>query len=251
MKDDLGREYAGSAARRVVSLVPSITEAVALAAPELLVGATEYCTHPAGMSVPRVGGSKYPDVAAVLDCRPDLVLANAEENRREDVEALEAAGIAVWVCFPVDVPGALDSAARMFRYALRLPEPDWIERARQAWAEPSPVTRRAVIPIWRRPWMVLGAGTFAGDVLHRLGVANVFASAEEPYPKVTLEQIREAEPDLMVLPDEPYRFTERDGPESFAPIPSSLVTGRLLTWHGPSLADAREVLETELRRTIG
>ena len=250
MQDDLGREYSGSAPRRVVSLVPSITEAVALAAPELLVGATDYCTHPVDLSVPRVGGSKYPDVASVLECEPDLVLANAEENKREDVEALEAAGTAVWVCYPTDVPSALESAARMFRHALRLPEPDWIDRARQVWATPAPVTRRAVIPIWRRPWMVLGADTFAGDVLRRLGVSNVFASADQPYPKVTVEQVREAEPDLMVLPDEPYAFSAQDGPESFAPIPSSLVTGRYLTWHGPSLADAREVLERELHVTV-
>lgn len=246
MKDDLGREFTGATPRRVVSLVPSITEAVAMADEALLVGATDYCTHPAGLAVRRVGGSKYPDVTAVLDCKPDLVLANAEENRRSDVTAIESAGVPVWVCYPTDVPSALDSASRMFRHALRMSEPSWIASARRVWAEPRPITRRAVIPIWRKPWMVLGKTTFAGDVLHRLGVVNVFADAQEHYPKVSLEQIKARGPDIVVLPDEPYEFTATDGPQFFSPIPSRLVTGRYLTWHGPSLAEAHAILTDQL-----
>src|SRR5690242_11331347 len=99
-RDDLGTEVPVGEPRRVVSLVPSLTETVAASAPDLLVGATDYCTHPASLDVPRVGGSKYPDVASVLALKPDLVLANAEENRAEDVAAIRAAGVDVWVTFP-------------------------------------------------------------------------------------------------------------------------------------------------------
>ena len=248
--DDLGEPFGqDTPPRRVVSLVPSTTEAVALAAPGLLVGATDYCTHPAGLDVARVGGSKYPKLERILAAKPDLVLANAEENRKADVEALREAGVRVWTSFPRTVPEALDSAARMFEHALRLPRPSWIDEAREAWREPVPVWARAAVPVWRRPWMVLGPGTFAGDVLHRLGVANVYDDAAEPYPKADADGILARDPDLLVLPDEPYAFTAEDGPEVFPGVPYALVSGRHLTWHGPSLAEAREVLADALRRS--
>ncbi|MFD1052415.1 helical backbone metal receptor, partial [Kibdelosporangium lantanae] len=95
--DDLGEPVPVRDPARVVSLVPSLTEAIETTAPGLVVGATGYCTHPSTLDVPRVGGSKYPDVDAVLDLRPDVVVANAEENRPEDVERLRANGVPVWV----------------------------------------------------------------------------------------------------------------------------------------------------------
>lgn len=250
MRDDLGFAYSGARPRRVVSLVPSTTETVALAAPELLVGATDYCVQPPELDVPKVGGSKYPSVEKVLACRPDLVLANAEENRKSDVEALRAAGVAVWVCFPRTVPQALESARRMFTQALGLPEPQWIAEAAETWSTPAPPDRSAVVPIWRKPWMVLGGGTFAGDVLHRLGISNVYESAEDAYPKVTVEQIRQRKPDLVILPDEPYEFTAADGPEAFEGLPCALVSGRHLTWHGPSLVEARQLLADQLSHMV-
>ncbi|ADD44464.1 helical backbone metal receptor [Stackebrandtia nassauensis] len=246
MRDDLGVEYLAGPPRRVVSLVPSATETIALAAPWLLVGATDYCDHPIDLAVPRVGGSKYPKLNAVLSCRPDLVVANAEENRKSDVEELRAAGIAVWVSFPKTVPQACDSAAAMLA-ALGVGEPEWIGRARRLWTRAEPLTRSAVIPIWRKPWMVLGPGTFAGDVLARLGVSNVFDDSATPYPKTTVEDMLARRPDLAVLPDEPYAFTADDGPEALAPLPCCLVSGRHLTWHGPSLVEAHEVLGRQLR----
>ncbi|GLZ75740.1 ABC transporter substrate-binding protein [Actinorhabdospora filicis] len=242
IRDDLGEPYTAGPPRRVVSLVPSTTEAVAPTG--LLVGATDYCTHPADLAVARVGGSKYPALEKILALRPDVVLANAEENRREDVEALRAAGLTVWVSLPRTVEEALDAAARMFAHALHLPEPAWIAAAREAWREPVPATRRAAVPIWRKPWMVAGAGTFAADVLLRLGVTNVFEGAT--YPKTTPGEILALRPDLIVLPDEPYAFTAQDGPEAFPGVPCALVSGRHLTWHGPSLVEAREVLAAAL-----
>jgi ABC-type Fe3+-hydroxamate transport system substrate-binding protein len=232
--------------RRVVSLVPSLTEAVAEAAPELLVGATDYCVHPPGLVVARVGGSKYPDVSAVLAQRPDLVLANVEENRREDVAALRAAGVSVWVTYPRDVPAALDSLGRLFA-GLRRPPPSWLAAARDAWSgPPDPARVRAVVPVWRRPWVALGAGTFAGDVLRRLGVANVYADAADRYPRPSLPELLASGADLVVLPDEPYPFGPDDGPEAFPGVPCALVSGRHLTWYGPSLVEAREVLAGQL-----
>ena len=229
---------------RVVSLVPSLTEAVAVTAPALLVGATDWCTHPAGLDVPRIGGTKNPRVPDVLDLRPDLVLANEEENRAVELDALRAAGAAVWVTSPRTLPEALASLARMLS-ACRLQRPDWLGEAQDAWDAPVPARRRrAVVPIWRRPWMALGRDTFAGDVLHRLGVDNVLAGSPDRYPKVALDELPPH--DLVVLPDEPYAFAADDGPEAFPDVPAALVSGRHLTWYGPSLAEARSLLVRQL-----
>src|SRR3954453_15592107 len=103
VRDDRGTPFLGSSPQRVVSLVPSLTEAIAATDAGLLVGATDWCTHPAGLDVPRVGGTKWPEVDRVRELRPDLVVANAEENREEDVAALRAAGVRVWVTAPATV----------------------------------------------------------------------------------------------------------------------------------------------------
>lgn len=247
VRDDLGDDPGQARLpRRVVSLVPSLTEAVAATAPELLAGATDWCTHPPGLDLPRVGGSKYPSVAKVQALRPDLVLANVEENRREDVAALRAAGIPVWVTYPRTLDESLDSLARMLA-GLGCPRPAWLAAAAAAWAEPAPSPAvPAVVPVWRRPWVVLGPGTFAGDLLRRLGVANAYDDAGERYPRPPLTELRDRRPALVVLPDEPYRFTATDGPEAFGGIPCALLSGRHLTWYGPSLAEARSVLAGQL-----
>lgn len=231
---------------RVVSLVPSLTEAVAVTAPELLVGATDYCTHPADLDVARVGGSKYPSVERILALHPDLVLANVEENRLVDVEALRAVAVPVWVCYPRTLDGAF-VALREMCDVLGLASPRWLTDAEAAWAGPPPSEpRRAVIPVWRRPWVVLGSDTFAGDVLRRLGVTNLFDDAAERYPRPTLDEIYYRAPDLVVLPDEPYAFSATDGPESFPGVHCALVSGRHLTWYGPSLVEARDVLTGQM-----
>jgi ABC-type Fe3+-hydroxamate transport system substrate-binding protein len=228
---------------RVVSLVPSLTEAVAVSAPGLLVGATDYCTHPAGLDVARVGGSKYPTVASVLALKPDLVLANVEENRREDVEALRAAGLRVHVTYPRTVPDALTALADLLAL-LDVPNQGWLDRAAQAWAAPPEFDATVVVPVWRRPWVLLGGDTFASDLLARLGLRNVYPAGADRYPRPALADIPPA--DLVVLPDEPYAFTADDGPEAFPGRPYALVSGRHLTWYGPSLVEARSVLVSQL-----
>jgi ABC-type Fe3+-hydroxamate transport system substrate-binding protein len=233
---------------RVVSLVPSLTEAVAVSAPDVLVGATDYCTHPADLDVARVGGSKYPTVESVMALGPDLVIANSEENRPEDVAALRAAGIPVWVTeAPATVPAGIASTRRLLVSALGVPEPDWLGEADALWAESAPVWATAVVPVWRKPWVVLGRDTFAGDVLLRLGVANAYAGHEERYPRPSVEELRGASADIVVLPDEPYVFTSDDGPQFFPGLRAVLVVGRYLTWYGPSLVDARRELDAALR----
>ncbi|TWH00821.1 hypothetical protein L615_000200000310 [Nocardioides sp. J9] len=246
--DDLGHDVPLPAPpARIVSLVPSITEALASDVPDRLVGATDWCTHPADLDVPRVRGTKNPDLAAVRDLSPDLVVANKEENRELDVRRLREAGVPVWVTDIETVPQALASLTRLYDEALAVPEPDWLAAARARWSGPLPQPRgRVVVPIWRDPWMVVGPRTYTGDLLRRLGWENAFATGEDRYPKAELADLDTDGVDLALLPDEPYVFTEADGPEAFTRVPTRLVSGRLLTWYGPAMVEAHDVLASVL-----
>ncbi|MET9490476.1 helical backbone metal receptor [Nocardia sp. NPDC006630] len=232
--------------RRVVSLVPSLTEAIAVSCPDLLVGATEWCTHPPELAVERVRGTKNPNVRRIVEIAPDLVVCNQEENRRIDVERLRDAGIAVWVTRIRTVEEAFTSMGRLFTVGLDAGMLDWLGQAEASWAPPPPKTlRNAVIPVWRDPWMVVGRDTFTGDLARRLGLRLVHVDLPERYPTVSTQELV-ANVDLAVLPDEPYVFTETDGPEVFPGIAVALVEGRHLTWYGPSLVTARESLTDRL-----
>ncbi|MEV6904165.1 helical backbone metal receptor [Amycolatopsis sp. NPDC051372] len=246
--DDLGEPVPLSGPPvRVVSLVPSLTEAVEISAPGRLVGATDYCTHPSDLDVPRVGGSKYPKIDDVLALDPDLVLANSEENRPEDVQRLRANGIPVFVmAAAASVPAALGSLRRLLTQVYELDEPEWLVHAEELWRTTVPIRHHAVIPVWRKPWIVLGRDTFAGDVLRRVGVANAYADAEDRYPRPPLAELQAASADLVVLPDEPYEFTADDGPGFFPDFRPLLVSGRYLTWYGPSLVEAHSALTRAL-----
>jgi ABC-type Fe3+-hydroxamate transport system substrate-binding protein len=247
-RDDLGTLVdLPTVVHRVVSLVPSLTEAIALSEPDLLVGATDWCTHPADLAVERVRGTKNPDLRRIAALTPDLVVCNQEENRRLDVERLRAQGIAVWVTVTEDLDQALGALDRLFTVALDRPRPAWLDAADAVWAIPAAGPRRSVaVAIWRDPWMVVGEPTFTSSLLARLGFDNVFAGRAERYPSVALEDVQHAGADLIVLPDEPYAFHPGDGPEVFPGLRAVLLSGRHLTWYGPSLVEARRALESAL-----
>ena len=249
MHDDLGTELTvDRPVRRVVSLVPSLTEAIAATRREALVGATDWCTHPTDLDVPRVRGTKNPDRAAIEALAPDLVVANQEENRELDVRRLRDAGVPVWVTRIETVDEALTSMRRLFDEAFGWGVPGWLEEAGRAWAEPVAARGTVAVPIWRDPWMVVGPRTYTDDLLRRLGYANHFGADPDPdaevdrYPRVELDRLDRAEIDLVLLPDEPYVFTADDGPEAFTSAPTRLVSGRLLTWYGPAMLEARRTL---------
>jgi ABC-type Fe3+-hydroxamate transport system substrate-binding protein len=229
----------------VVSLVPSITEALASVRRAAVVGATDWCTHPADLGETveaRVRGTKNPDLAAIRALTPDLVVANKEENRELDVRRLRQAGTRVWVTDIETVPQAVASLERLLD-ALGWDRPAWLAQARDDWCgDLPPVTRRVAVAVWRDPWMVVGRDTFTGDLVRRLGWDNVFSDSADRYPKVALGELDAAGADVVLLPDEPYVFTEEDGPEAFEHTPTELVSGRLLTWYGPSLATVRQKL---------
>jgi iron complex transport system substrate-binding protein len=229
---------------RLVSLCPSITESLAvLGLAGELVGVTRYCVHPRAAleGVPRVGGTKNPDLAAIRAARPDLVFCNAEENRREDVEAL-ALEFAVDVSLPrrvADVPELLrhfgrltgrGTAAEMWAARIEEELKGLEARARSSF--------RFAYLIWRDPWMTVGGDTYISDLLRRVGGRNAFekkGAGTHDYPVVTEAEVLAESPDLLVLPDEPYRFGEKDAAYWRERLPASLVAlvkGDDFSWHG-------------------
>ncbi len=248
VEDDLGVPVERSLpARRVVSLVPSLTEAIASVDQRAIVGATDWCTHPPDLTCARIRCTKNPDVRAIVKLSPDVVIANKEENRELDIHRLRDAGVPVWVTDIETVEQSFSSLERMFDHALGWPRPVWMAEAGSLWSVPPPEpTLRVVVPIWRDPWMVVGPATFTGDLLRRLGCEVLPRSSDSRYPAVDVTELDRAGADLVLLPDEPYVFSGTDGPEAFATTPTQLVNGRLLTWYGPSLVPARPELLSSL-----
>jgi ABC-type Fe3+-hydroxamate transport system substrate-binding protein len=224
---------------RVVSLVPSLTELVFFfGRGDWLVGRTKFCTEPrAARVVENVGGTKDPDVPRIIALCPDLVIANREENRREDVEAMQAAGLRALLTDP----NTVEEAAVMIRELGTLLDAD--DRASELAGEietvvpPTTAGPRVFVAVWRKPLLGLGGESYGNSVLTRAGGVNVLAGRPR-YPEVRREELRELAPDLILLPDEPFRFRERHRAEfeDFAPV--RLVDGKLLWWYGPRLPGA-------------
>jgi iron complex transport system substrate-binding protein len=256
---------------RIVSLCPSLTELVFdLGRGDELVGRTRFCVHPAGRvdAVERVGGTKNPKVERIVELAPDIVLLNEEENRREDADALRAAGVPLHTSFPRD---ALDTAAMVRSIGAALDAAGAAERiaadieARTARVRGEAAGRvaRGAAPvrwtylIWRRPYMAVSGDTFVSALLDQAGGENVFAQREDRYPSVTPEELAAVDPALVLLSTEPFPFTEAHADELAAAtgLPRErfrVVDGELLSWHGSRTPDgidyADRIIEEALQR---
>ena len=229
---------------RIVSLVPSTTETVAaLGRAHDLVGVTTYCTVGAPDDAVRVGGTKNPSLAAVVALRPDVVLANTEENRPADLDELRAQGVQVLESLPKTVTQARDVVIQIGAALGADGEAAEIAAgidAALAQARAAAPSRQvvAVTLIWRRPWMAIGPDTYADNLLAECGFANALTGYDERYPKLEPGLLLGA--DVVLLPSEPYAFTAQDLPavaELIPGTPTRLVDGELLTWHGPRTAE--------------
>jgi iron complex transport system substrate-binding protein len=232
-------------AKRVVSLCPSITETiVAIGGFKLLAGVTRYCTRPKGMlwGLPRVGGTKSPELSRILDLAPDLVFANAEENRREDVEALRAAGIEVDVTLPKTVAEVPQCIRRWGVLLGTSEEADGlaarIEAASRELEERRPATRfRYAYWIWKDPWMTVSDDTYVADLIRLGGGENAYGSEQERYPTTTPSESLGRGARVHLFSSEPYPFSEEKHREivekAFGPQTRRLfVDGDDFCWHG-------------------
>jgi ABC-type Fe3+-hydroxamate transport system substrate-binding protein len=191
------------------------------------VACTRFCEQP---DLPTVGGTKNPDTAAIVALAPDVVVVDVQENRREDHDALVAAGLDLHVLDITSVAGALEQVAVL------------AERVGVRWSAGVPTVEpdrrvRAFVPIWRRPWMTIGGATYGSDVLAHVGVENVYAGGEQ-YPEVQLQEARERRPDLVLVPSEPYDFRAAHLAELAEVAPVLRVDGRDLFWWGVRTTDA-------------
>jgi ABC-type Fe3+-hydroxamate transport system substrate-binding protein len=269
--------------QRIVSLVPSLTEALfAFGLGRHIVGITDYCVEPQPQVLSRVtiGGTKNPDVEAIVRLAPDLVVANVEENRREDVEFLQAREISVFVCFPQTVANALVSLRTLAQVTgVESQASPILARIEATYEETRALTarRRKVrffCPIWKHPWMTINGETFIHDMLETCGGANIFTERERRfplaadlgqrseweaarvegrdrrYPRVTLDEMARLKPEVIVLPDEPYRFTEADRAdfEAYAQVPAVrdgriyLVEGKTVCWYWSRMDESLRIL---------
>ena len=249
---------------RIVSLCPSLTELVFdLGLGAELVGRTKFCVHPADRvgAVEKVGGTKNPKLDRIIELAPDLVLLNEEENRREDAEALGAAGVRCHVSFPRtaldtadmvrSIAGAVNASAEGERIARDIETRH--ARVAQAAAGRQPVTFAYLI--WREPWMTVNVDTFVSALLGDAGGRNAFASRSNRYPVITPEELGDANPDVVLLSTEPFPFKPSHADElarasGVARERFRVVDGELLSWHGsrtPAGIDyAEQVIESAL-----
>lgn len=254
--------FAADPPRRIVSLVPSLTEALfALDLGDRLAGVTRFCEEPAELlaALPRVGGTKDPQIERVAGLRPDLVIASSEENREEDVTALRRAGVMVFVTHYPTVAAAIDGIALLARYLGADPDRQpWLIDARET-AErlgrrkAAPV--RYFCPIWRRPYMVARRATYMADLLSLAGGQSAVPDdSRAHYFAVDLNRLQDARPAVILLPDEPFRFQERHVAD-FDPLGSvpavrdrriHLVDGKALTWYGPRTGPALRYFDSLL-----
>jgi ABC-type Fe3+-hydroxamate transport system substrate-binding protein len=271
--DDYGRRLTfGTAPKRVVSLVPSETLSLFdLGCGSAVVGRTDYCELPVEgvKSIPTIGGTKNPRVDDVLALEPDLVIANQEENTKSDLEKLAQSGARVFISFPRRVADGIAHVARLaliFGIAgdprVRELVKRGYEAVREAESRDAARTKRLGVfcPIWMKPLMTIHGNTFISDMISLCGGRNVFADRERKYPlaadlgklaplasdgrdtrypRVTIEEVVQRAPDLVLLPSEPHPFTEEDAAVFRAlDIPAAarnaivMTDGKDLSWYG-------------------
>jgi ABC-type Fe3+-hydroxamate transport system substrate-binding protein len=273
--------------QRIVCLVPSLTEALfAFGLQDSIVGITDYCLEPPLLvrTKPSVGGTKNPDVEAILRLGPDLIVANVEENRREDVERLQMHGIPVFICFPRTVIQAIATLRRLAQITGVESQVSPVLARIESSYEKTRALRRGqrpvsvFCPIWKSPWMTINRDTFIHDMIETCGGTNVFADRERQfplaadlgqqverqdrrgtgrdrrYPRVTLDEVAGLMPEVILLPDEPYRFSDADRAEfgEYPWVPAvrdrrvHLIDGKHVCWYWSRLDESLCVLSSLL-----
>lgn len=266
---------------RVISLVPSVTQSIVdLGLGNTLVGVTEFCLSSSALNqqVIKIGSPKKLNIEQVFSLHPDFVFGNQEENSQKDIEELQELGIPVVLQFPKTIEQALSDLWEIARLLKSQPAAARVDMLERSWewfraSRASEPKRRVFCPIWQsiddlaQPWwMVFNGDTYPGDVIRQFGGENIFETrqrlypleadlglekAEDPglrdvrYPRVTLDAIVEGQPEIILLPSEPYAYSSGHIPlflKLFVDTPAGkrhrirLVDGRLLTWHGTFLA---------------
>jgi len=243
--DQLNREVNLPALpKRIISVVPSQTELLYyLGLDKEVVGITKFCIHPADRfkSTTKIGGTKQLDIDKIKSLRPDLIIANKEENERGQLEELMQ-HFPVWISDIYDLAGALDMITRVGELVGRKTEAvTLVATINQNFnkLKPAPSALRVAYFIWRKPYMVAGPNTFINSMLKKCGWTNAFDL--QRYPEIDEDMLRNVKPDVILLSSEPYPFKEKHMVELNASVPSAtvkLVDGEMFSWYGSRLLEA-------------
>lgn len=235
--------------RRVVSLVPSITETLFDAGVgPAVAGVTDFCIFPpqARQLAPTLGGTKNPHLADIRALAPDLVYMNSEENLRRHAEEIGEFSTVV-----VTEPRTLDDVAELIRLVGRVhrvePRSDALLTALETERHREKVDFTFACAIWKDPWMWCGGDTYISHLIGEIGGRNVFGD-ETRYPKASPGAVKARGPEIVFLPDEPYLFTGADAAECRATLEARIVgpfPGHLVTWHG-----TRTILGLQFLRSL-
>ncbi|MCB0309374.1 MAG: hypothetical protein KDD48_08380, partial [Bdellovibrionales bacterium] len=225
--------------KNIVSLVPSVTQDL-IRFGKAPIGRTAFCVEPrfAVSTIPIIGGTKTPNIPKIIELAPDLVIANQEENIKVHVEQLQREGLAVWVQFPISLSETLE----MLLDLEKVTGPGKYSRSvinhlatvvKGGESDQPKRTFTFAIPIWKDPWMAAGSETYIDSLMSFVGGTNVFKQAR--YPKFQLSDLEELQPEIIILPTEPYSFTENHKNDLHRMFSSSCVelfSGEDLCWPG-------------------
>ncbi len=239
----------------IVSLVPSLTELLFdLGLGDQVVGRTRFCIHPKSdvESVPIIGGTKNPKIGKIQSIKPDLIIANHEENRKKDVEELQK-DFEVMVTKISTIEEALFGIHQIGKRCDVLDEANELINAIQREFDACPDEQPLSVAylIWKNPWMTVGGDTYVHSVLSEWNLVNVFGD-ERRYPKISLEQMNDLQPDVILLSSEPFPFKDKHIQEISEVCPNSsvlLVDGEWFSWYGSRMLTSFKKLNS-FRRAI-
>ena len=252
--DQVGRKvHLEKAPLRIVSTVPSQTELLyGLGLGDNVVGITAYCVHPKNWLKEKtvIGGTKDLQIEKIRSLQPDLILGNKEENVKEQIEAL-AEDIPVWLSDIVSVDDACNMITAVGNICDKQNEAEAIngeiDGLRQKLKEKNTSPKTAVYFIWKDPYMVTGDATFINSMMHETGLQNVVRNHKDRYPALTLEELTELNPEVVLLSSEPYSFNTGDLNEIAPYFPNSklrIVDGELFSWYGSRMVKALKYFNT-------
>ena len=232
--------------KRIISLVPSISELIAHYEPHIeLIGVTKFCEHPQNLRTSKniIGGTKDPNLEKIIALKPDLIIANKEENRKEDIDFLKQS-IPVWVSDVANLADASQMIERLEKL-LQVPSINQVYQIVQKHIKKSPGTIKGTVAyvIWKSPIMIAGNDTFISSWLNHIGLKNITDATR--YPEVTIEWLSDQRPDYIFLSSEPYPFKEKNQLEIQSICKDSkviLVDGRIFSWYGRAIIDAHPYL---------
>ena len=248
--DQLNRSIKiNSSPKRIISLVPSQTELLAnLNLEKDVIGITKYCVHPNSwwISKQKVGGTKNLNLNKIYDLRPDLIIANKEENRKEDVELLMKK-FPVWISDVKNLESAKDMIFKIGTITQKTLESKLIiENINKVFSSlnfKNPIRKKIAYLIWDKPIMTINNDTFINDIIEKIGFVNIFKCKTDRYPQISIDELKESNPDILFLSSEPFPYKKKHLDKYRILLPETkieLVNGEYFSWYGSRLQACKD-----------